>query len=127
MNLDNFDTVLIETAGGLAPLQDLGQDATVAVLAVSGGDDKAAEYHRLLSAASAVLLTKMDLQPFIKFDATTFRNDLRSINGHADIHELSASSGAGMDEWITWIDRQGDSKRHRRTEPSRSPSDVYFG
>src|SRR5262249_8843117 len=45
------DFVLIESAGGLAPLPDLGQDETAAVLAVSGGDDKAAEYSSMLKKA----------------------------------------------------------------------------
>lgn len=41
LNLADFDIILIEGSSGLARLADIGQDATVAVLSVSGGDDTA--------------------------------------------------------------------------------------
>jgi len=126
LNLELFDIVLIETAGGLAPLQDLGQDATVAVFAVSGGDDKAAEYHNLLTFVSAVLVTKIDLQSQVKFDPKVFRNDVRLINADAEVHELSAASGAGMENWIGWIERLSFTK-HPCKDGSDSTSDSFLG
>ena len=59
LHLEDFDFILIEGCGGMAPLKDVGQDATAAVLAVSGGDDKALEYHTLFKSAWVILLTKM--------------------------------------------------------------------
>ncbi|MGD0770498.1 MAG: GTP-binding protein [Tepidisphaeraceae bacterium] len=111
--LENFDILLIETAGGLGALPDLGQDATVAVFAVSGGDDKAAEYSTLLKAASAAVLTKIDLHPMVKFDEGVFRRDVKNINPSAEIHALSAVSGAGMSSWLAWLDRKRIEKRSR--------------
>ncbi len=127
LDLHKFDTVLIETAGGLAPLQDLGQDATVAVFAVSGGDDKAAEYHKLLVASSAVLLTKTDLQSLVNFDSNVFRKDVRSINPSTEIHALSASTGDGIHEWISWIEKLNFTKRHRREDLVDHTSDDFLG
>lgn len=127
LNLELFDAVLIESAGGLAPLQDLGQDTTVAVFAVSGGDDKAAEYHTLLSAASKVLLTKTDLQPMVKFDVKVFRNDIQSINATAEVDELCSIKGLGMEDWITWIEKLIFTKHHGQDETSDRTSDVFLG
>ena len=111
--LEDFDILLIETAGGLGPLPDLGQDATVAVFAVSGGDDKAAEYSGLLKSASAVVLTKIDLRPMVKFDDDVFRLDVKNINPSAEIHALSAVNGEGMSSWLAWLDRKRIEKRSR--------------
>ncbi|HTW94421.1 MAG TPA: GTP-binding protein [Tepidisphaeraceae bacterium] len=129
LKLEEFDMILIETAGGLAPLQDLGQDATVAVFAVSGGDDKAAEYHTLLNAASAVVLTKTDLRQLVKFDSQVFRNDLQSINPSAEVHELSAKTESGIGEWLAWLERVRLDKRrkHERIDPDRASSNTFFG
>jgi hydrogenase nickel incorporation protein HypB len=127
--LENVDTLLIEAAGGLAPLTDLGQDATVAAFAISGGDDKAAEYRGLIKISSAIVLTKTDLRPLIKFDGQVFRNDVRAVNGSADVYELSATSGAGMAEWLGWIDRKRIAKattRGRAESPDWS-TDTFLG
>jgi len=124
-----FDLLLIETAGGLAPLQDLGQDATAVVFTVSGGDDKAAEYRQILSASSAVVLTKKDLLPLVKFDSKVFRADVESINPSVEVHELSSLTGIGMASWIAWIDRTVLAKRQKRTpgDSKDSSSDSFIG
>jgi len=46
--LDEIDIVFIESVGGITGAPELGQDLTVAVLAVTGGDDKYAEYANLV-------------------------------------------------------------------------------
>ena len=129
LKLESFESLIIEAAGGLAPLQDLGQDATVAVFATSGGDDKAAEYHTLLSAASAVVLTKTDLQSLVRFDSKLFRNDVQSINESADLHEVSARTGTGISAWIAWLEQRHLAKRrhHENQDPDAPATDDYFG
>ena len=129
LTLDLFDIVLIEAAGGLAPLNDLGQDKTVAVFSISGGDDKAAEYHNLLSSASAILLTKSDLRPLVKFDPEVFRRDLRAFNASADVYETSARTRHGLTAWINWIDQMHATKRRRsaQPEPDESSAERFIG
>ena len=51
---------------------DFGQDVTVTVLGVTGGDDKAAEYASLLSNSSTLVLTKAELQRHVVFDKGAF-------------------------------------------------------
>ena len=72
LRLEDFDFILIEGCGGMAPLKDVGQDTTAAVLAVSGGDDKALEYRTLLESASVILVTKIDVRHLVKFDERRF-------------------------------------------------------
>jgi len=129
LKLERFDTLLIEAAGGLATLNDLGQDATVAVFAVSGGDDKAAEYHTLLNSSSAIVLTKIDLLPLVKFDRNVFSNDVRGINSSAEVIEISAMTGSGMPEWLDWINRTRTAKTQGRSrgDPNQRSSDSFIG
>ncbi len=129
LSLEKFDLVLIEAAGGLAPLQDLGQDATVAVFAVSGGDDKAAEYHALLNAASAVVLTKTDLRALVKFDSQVFRTDLQLINPSAEVYEVSAKTHSGISGWLAWLERVRFAKKSKRNRADEDPSsaNTFFG
>jgi hydrogenase nickel incorporation protein HypB len=126
LQLEKFDVLLIETAGGLGTLPDLGQDATVAVFAVSGGDDKAAEYSGLLNSASAIVLTKTDLHAMVKFDDGVFRRDVKNINPSAEILALSAVSGDGMPSWLAWLDRKRIDKRSRDADAGAEHFKEYF-
>jgi hydrogenase nickel incorporation protein HypB len=129
LRLGDFDTLLIESAGGMADLPDLGQDATVAVFAVSGGDDKAAEYHTLLSSASAVLLTKIDLRPLVKFDRDVFRRDIKQFNSSVGVYEISVMTGSGMPMWLDWLDRTRLAKAQSRSrgDSRDGSSDKFIG
>ena len=69
---EKTDIVLIESVGGIVGPPDLGQDATVTVLSVTGGDDKAAEYADLLAHSQLAILTKTDLRTHIAFDMNAF-------------------------------------------------------
>ena len=127
--MDSIDILTIESAGGFHHLQDLGQDATVAVFAFSGGDDKAAEYHNLLAAASSVVLTKSDLRPVVRFNPKVFRRDISTINPASEIFELSAATGAGMEPWLRWLEALMAAKRRitvtRQTD--LDSTDSHFG
>jgi hydrogenase nickel incorporation protein HypB len=127
LKLAEIDLILIESAGGLGQLQDLGQDATVAVFAVSGGDDKAAEYHTLLKASSAVVVTKSDLRPHVQFDPEVLRKDIRLINSLAEIFEVSAQTGHGMEVWVAWLERIRVAKRRKRESADERSPDSYVG
>ncbi len=117
IDLSKFDTVLIECAGGLMDLPDLGQDASVAVLSVSGGDDKAMEYSALLERVSGVILTKTDLRSLVKFDSRVFRTDVERINPSAALHEISTLTGSGIFSWLHWLNERQTAK-HSRDETS---------
>jgi hydrogenase nickel incorporation protein HypB len=129
LRLADFDLILIEGCGGMAPLKDIGQDATAAVLAVSGGDDKALEYHALLENASVVLLSKIDVRQLVKFNEHVFRKDVRAIAPEAQIIELSAVTGSGMFAWLQWLDNTGAAKRRREisADPNKTSSNTYLG
>jgi hydrogenase nickel incorporation protein HypB len=125
--LKDIDLILIETCGGLAALEDLGQDVTVVALSVSGGDDKAVEYAGLLRVASDVVLTKIDLRPVVKFDDRVFSRDVQSINPAADFHEVSAYSGAGILGLLAWLNAKRLNKTARQATQSDRDNENFIG
>jgi hydrogenase nickel incorporation protein HypB len=104
LDLGWLDVLFIEHIGTLiGPPLNLGQEATVAMFSVAAGHDKPAKHPELAKAADAVVLSKTDLLPAVPFELATFRSDIRRLNPHARIFELSALTGIGLDEWVKWI------------------------
>jgi len=129
LKLDRTDVLFIESLGGINGAPNLGQDVTVAVLAVSGGDDKAAEYADLLLQSKLLLLGKCELQRHVMFDRGAFRADVRRINPMLEMIEVSAFENTGLNRWLAWLDRRRQVKNpayHPTDMPAPLP-DWFFG
>jgi len=105
LDLPKLDLLIIENVGNLiCPVGfDLGQDAKVGMFAISGGDDKAAKHPYIVMESAVLVLSKMDLLPYIPFDLELFRSDIRRLNPNVPLLELSATTGKGMDAWVNWL------------------------
>jgi hydrogenase nickel incorporation protein HypB len=78
---------------------------------VTEGEDKAAKYPHMFQAASLVIVNKIDLLPHLKFDIARCLDTVRAINPGAEIIQLSATSGEGLDRWYRWIAAESRSAR----------------
>lgn len=105
LQLDQIDLVFIENVGNLVcPANyDLGEERRVAVLSTAEGDDKPAKYPLLFKRAHAIVLTKMDLMPYVSFDVARCEQYIRQLNTAAPIFRVSARTGEGVDAWLTWL------------------------
>lgn len=108
--LDHFDlrpstTVFIENVGNLVcpAAFDLGEDAKVAILSVTEGEDKPLKYPDIFSAAKLALLNKVDLAPYCGVDLGLYETNLRRINPRIEVIHTSARTGEGVDRWLDWI------------------------
>jgi len=101
IDLNRIDVLFIESVGGIAGKTDFGQDRTVTVLSVTGGDDKAAEYGQLLAESPVVVLSKAELRRQVNFDLGAFRADVRRINPTAQLIEVSAFENTGLPRWLS--------------------------
>ena len=103
--IDDIDILFVENVGNLVcPAEfDLGESFKMAISSVPEGDDKPLKYPSLFHKARAVLLTKVDLLPFIKFDKSTFWNDVKKLNPKASRLELAALEDKGVDELVNSI------------------------
>ncbi|MDO8464715.1 MAG: hydrogenase nickel incorporation protein HypB [Gallionella sp.] len=97
--------LLIENVGNLVcPASfDLGEAHKVVILSVTEGEDKPLKYPDMFRAADLMLLNKCDLLPHLEFDADLAIEYARRINPKLQVIRISATSGAGMAEWLEWI------------------------
>src|SRR5512132_1588352 len=105
--------VFIENVGNLVcpAAFDLGEAARVVLLSVTEGDDKPLKYANMFAAAERMLVTKIDLLPFVPFDLERCSAFARRINPEIEILEVSATSGAGLGRWYDWIARRRAERR----------------
>ncbi len=100
------DSVLfVENVGNLVcPASfDLGEAAKVVVLSVTEGEDKPLKYPDMFRAARLMLLNKCDLLPHLSFDVALAEANARRVNPDIEIIRISATSGAGMADWLAWL------------------------
>lgn len=108
LTLPGQGLMFIENVGNLVcPADfDLGERHKVVVLSVTEGEDKPLKYPHMFAAASVMLLNKVDLLPYLKFDVEQCIAYARQVNPAIEVILLSATSGEGMDKWLAWLEAQ---------------------
>lgn len=103
--LEKTDILMIENVGNLVcPASfDLGEDAKVAVLSVTEGEDKPLKYPQMFRASQLMLINKLDLLPFVRFDLNKCREFALRVNPLIEVIELSCYSGEGLQSWYSWL------------------------
>jgi hydrogenase nickel incorporation protein HypB len=98
--------LFIENVGNLVcPANfDLGEAHKVAILSVTEGEDKPLKYPDMFRAADLMLLNKIDLLPYLDFDVAACIAFAQRVNPAISVLQLSAKTGAGMPQWLDWID-----------------------
>ncbi|MCL2585987.1 MAG: hydrogenase nickel incorporation protein HypB [Streptosporangiales bacterium] len=103
--LADLDLVLIENVGNLVcPAEfDVGEDARAMVYSITEGEEKPLKYPVMFRSCQLVLVNKIDLLPHLDFDLDGFLANLRQVNPAADILQVSARTGEGVDGWVDWL------------------------
>lgn len=103
--LDPGSILFIENVGNLVcpAAFDLGEDAKVAILSVTEGEDKPLKYPDMFTAARLAILNKIDLAPHCDVDLDLYEANLRRVNPGIEILHLSARTSEGMAEWLAWL------------------------
>ena len=99
--------LLVENVGNLVcpSAFDLGEAHKVVILSVTEGEDKPLKYPDMFRAASLMLLNKCDLLPYVEFDVEQAIAFARRVNPQIEVLQVSAKTGAGMDDWLAWLER----------------------
>jgi hydrogenase nickel incorporation protein HypB len=97
--------LLIENVGNLVcPASfDLGEAHKVVILSVTEGEDKPYKYPDMFAAADLMLVNKIDLLPYVKFDVDQCIHAALSVNPKLQVIRLSATTGENMEAWTAWI------------------------
>ncbi len=115
--LDGLDLLFIENVGNLVcPASfDLGHHRNVTLLSVTEGDDKPAKYPVMFRAADAMLISKIDLLPYLaEFSPERAEACLRNLASSAPTFRLSAKTGEGMEQWLDWLQAELEHYRAMR-------------
>ena len=107
-NPENIDLVLVENVGNLVcPAEfEVGEHAKVALLSVTEGEDKPLKYPVMFQEADCLLITKIDLAPYLDVDLDLIISNVRQMNPTVTIFTVSAKTKAGLDLWFDWLQMQ---------------------
>jgi hydrogenase nickel incorporation protein HypB len=97
--------LLIENVGNLVcpALIDLGERTKVVLMSVTEGEDKPLKYPHMFRAASVLLLSKIDLLPYLDFDVTACLAYARRVNPELRVFQISAKTGEGLPVLCEWL------------------------
>ena len=102
IDLDRTRLLIIENVGNLVcPASwDLGEQARVVLFSVTEGDDKPLKYPKMFEKADWVVMTKVDLLPYVPFDIERAERNCRQVNSTLRFIRVSALSGDGLTDWF---------------------------
>ena len=115
--LDDLDLLLIENVGNLVcpASYDLGEAAKVVILSVAEGEDKPLKYPAMFFRAELLVLSKIDLLPYVPFDMASARENARRVHPGIEMMEVSCTTATGLEAWRDWLDVR---RRAMRREPA---------
>ncbi|PSB27404.1 hydrogenase nickel incorporation protein HypB [Chlorogloea sp. CCALA 695] len=107
-NPTDFDLVLVENVGNLVcPAEfEVGEHLKIALLSITEGEDKPLKYPIMFQQADCLLITKIDLAPYLDVDINRIEENVRQMNPHVKIITISAKTGAGLEAWLDWVKSQ---------------------
>ncbi len=108
--IKSVNLLFIENVGNLVcpASYDLGENKKVVIVSTTEGDDKPLKYPQMFHVADVCILNKIDLLSYVDFDVSTFHTNAKKINPNLTFIDVSAKTGAGIPDWITWLKKQLD-------------------
>ena len=99
------DLVVLENVGNLVcPAEfDTGAVKNMAILSVPEGHDKPLKYPLMFQVCDAVLINKIDVDPYFDFDFEKCTEYIRMRNPKAVIFPISAKTGEGIEAVADWL------------------------
>ncbi|MFM6269840.1 MAG: hydrogenase nickel incorporation protein HypB, partial [Dolichospermum sp.] len=97
--------VMIENVGNLVcpALFDLGEAAKVVILSVTEGEDKPIKYPYMFRSSDIMILTKIDLLPYLNFDVQRCLEYAKQVNPNMQIFQVSSTTGEGLEDWYGFL------------------------
>jgi hydrogenase nickel incorporation protein HypB len=105
LDLTGIQLLVIENVGNLVcPANyDLGEAMKVVVVSTTEGDDKPLKYPGMFRKASALIINKVDLLPYVNCDLARLKRNALQINPSLTVFETSCTTKAGIDAWCDWL------------------------
>ena len=109
----DFDFLFIEDVGNLIcpASHELGEHVRMIVLSTPEGDDKPGKYPKAFRTSQVLVISKLDLLPYVPFSVERAETDARRVQPDLSIFLLSAMTGEGMDTWCDYLREQQNINR----------------
>jgi len=113
-DLDDLDLIIVENVGNLVcPAEfQLGDDERMVVLSVTEGEDKPAKYPLMFNTSETMVLNKIDLLPHLDYSVDELMDNLKKVNPHIRVFQVSAKTGEGLDALVAHISGNIDKKKN---------------
>jgi hydrogenase nickel incorporation protein HypB len=104
-DLRELDCLFIENVGNLVcpSSYDLGEALRVVLMSTTEGEDKPLKYPTIFNTADVAVITKMDLAEAVEFDLQAAHKSIQAVRPDMQVFEVSSKPGAGMDEWLKFL------------------------
>lgn len=105
LSLTGVQLLFIENVGNLVcpSAYDLGEAMKIVVVSTTEGDDKPLKYPAMFRVASALIINKTDLLPYLSCDVEILKRNALSINPLLKVFFTSCTSGEGIPAWGEWL------------------------
>lgn len=108
MKLDQVDLIIVENVGNLICPSSfkLGTHRSVLIASIPEGDDKPYKYPPMYRGVDAVIINKVDLLPYVKFNMDYFIAGIEMLNPGVKTFPISCVTGEGLTDWTDWLYEQ---------------------
>ena len=104
----HVDFLFIENVGNLVcpASHDLAEHLRVVLISTTEGDDKPGKYPKMFRTSQAMVVTKVDLLPYVPFSLEAVAEDARRLQPELEVVEVSALDGTGITAWCAYLRRE---------------------
>lgn len=115
----DVEFLFLENVGNLVcpASHDLGEHLRVLLLSTTEGDDKPAKYPKAFRTSQALVVSKVDLLPYVPFAVEKAADDARSIQPELAVFAVSTRPPTGLGTWCDYLIEQR--RRMSAGEPCR--------
>ena len=116
----DVDLLWVENVGNLVcPAEfEVGEHRKVALLSVTEGEDKPLKYPVMFREADCVLITKIDLLPYLPVQVERIEAHIHQVNPRCRVLQVSATTGEGLEAWHQWLVEQVASQGSNLAAPA---------
>ena len=104
--LERLDLLIVENVGNLiCPAAfNLGTHANVLIASIPEGDDKPYKYPNIYRGLDVLIINKVDLLPYVRFNMDYFRQGVEMLNPGLITFPVSCQTGEGIAAWTGWLE-----------------------
>jgi hydrogenase nickel incorporation protein HypB len=105
LDLEKIDLLIVENVGNLiCPASfRLGTHKNILIASIPEGDDKPYKYPSMYQDVNVLVINKIDLLPYVKFDMDYFKRGVELLNPGVLTFPLSCSTSDGLENWFEWV------------------------